>query len=187
MDSVPLNLHPRIALAIVATAVGAALFAAAPTAEARPISIIGVGTFEIPDEIPLPAGIPGSWDIPAPGVLVAPQQSLGERAVAAARTKLGSGYRTGGTGPDAFDCSGLVQWAYGQAGRQIPRTSYQQLAAGTPVPLNQLQPGDVVSFYGGGHSALYAGDGMVIHAATYDQGVELAPMSSMPVVGARRF
>lgn len=187
MDSVPLNLHPRTALAIVAATVGAALFAAAPTAEARPINVIGVGTIEIPDEIPLPADFPGAWSIPAPGVFVAPQQTLGERAVAAARTKLGSGYRTGGTGPDAFDCSGLVQWSYGQAGQQVPRTSYQQLDSGTPVPLDQLQPGDVVSFYGGSHSALYAGDGMVIHAATYGQGVELAPMSSMPVVGARRF
>jgi hypothetical protein len=124
---------------------------------------------------------------PTPPATVIPQKSAGEMAVDAARTKLGSDYSYGAVGPDSFDCSGLVQWSYEQAGVELPRTSYDQLATGTPVPLDDLQPGDVVSFYGGSHSALYAGDGKVIHASTYGIGVTTSPLSSMPVTGARRF
>ncbi|MFG3616338.1 C40 family peptidase [Nocardia sp. NPDC047654] len=124
---------------------------------------------------------------PTPPAAVIPQKSAGEMAVDAARTKLGSDYSYGAVGPDSFDCSGLVQWSYEQAGVELPRTSYDQLATGTPVPLDDLQPGDVVSFYGGSHSALYAGEGKVIHASTYGVGVTTSPLSSMPVSGARRF
>ncbi|WP_439957378.1 C40 family peptidase [Nocardia arthritidis] len=124
---------------------------------------------------------------PTPPAAVIPQKSAGETAVDAARTKLGSDYSYGAVGPDSFDCSGLVQWSYEQAGVELPRTSYDQLATGMPVPLDELQPGDVVSFYGGSHSALYAGDGKVIHASTYGIGVTTSPLSSMPVTGARRF
>ncbi|WSV87368.1 C40 family peptidase [Nocardia sp. NBC_01009] len=121
----------------------------------------------------------------APAV-VKPPKTTGEVAVDAARTKLGSAYSYGAVGPGAFDCSGLVQWSYGQAGVDVPRTSYGQLAAGTPVSLDDLQPGDLVSYYGGNHSALYAGDGEVIHASTYGTGVITSPVSSMPLAGARR-
>nr|WP_245549237.1 C40 family peptidase [Nocardia exalbida] len=124
---------------------------------------------------------------PTPPAAVIPQKSAGEMAVDAARTKLGSDYSYGAVGPDSFDCSGLVQWSYEQAGVELPRTSYDQLATGTPVPLDELQPGDVVSFYGGSHSALYAGDGKVIHASTYGIGVTTSPLASMPATGARRF
>ncbi|WP_439956111.1 C40 family peptidase [Nocardia niwae] len=124
---------------------------------------------------------------PTPPAAVIPQKSAGETAVDAARTKLGSDYSYGAVGPDTFDCSGLVQWSYEQAGVELPRTSYDQLAAGTPIPLDDLRPGDMVSFYGGSHSALYAGDGKVIHASTYGTGVTTSPLSSMPVTGARRF
>ncbi|MGW4329634.1 C40 family peptidase [Nocardia sp. NPDC004573] len=124
---------------------------------------------------------------PTPPAAVIPQKSAGEMAVDAARTKIGSDYSYGAVGPDTFDCSGLVQWSYEQAGVELPRTSYDQLAAGTPIPLDDLRPGDMVSFYGGSHSALYAGDGKVIHASTYGTGVITSPLSSMPVTGARRF
>jgi hypothetical protein len=124
---------------------------------------------------------------PTPPAAVVPQKSAGEMAVDAALTKLGSDYSYGAVGPDSFDCSGLVQWSYEQAGIDLPRTSYDQLAAGTPVPLEDLRPGDMVSYYGGSHSALYAGDGKVIHASTYGIGVTTSPLSSMPVTGARRF
>lgn len=185
MESVQHHLRRGTTIAVAAAAmIGAVLFGAAP-ATAQPFTIIGVGTLEIPDEIPIPSGIPGI-QVPS-GNSVTPQRSTGEVAVAAARTKLGAPYRMGATGPNAFDCSGLVQWSYRQAGREVPRTSYQQLAAGTPVSLDELQTGDVVAYYGGSHSGLYAGNGTIIHAATYGVGVELAPVSSMPVSGARRF
>jgi peptidoglycan DL-endopeptidase CwlO len=115
------------------------------------------------------------------------ERTAGEVAVAAARSKIGSSYGFGATGPDSFDCSGLVVWSYEQAGMELPRTSYDQLAAGTPVALDDLRLGDLVSFYGGDHSAIYAGDGQVIHASTSAQGVILSPIDDMPVTGARRF
>lgn len=180
MDSVPIR-QRCVALALMAAAAGAILGTTAP-AGAQPITVPGFGTFEIPDQIPLPAGIPGIG-LPAPQISPAPP--VGDIAVSAARSKLGAPYVSGGTGPNVFDCSGLVQWAYQQAGVQVPRTSWSQLSAGTPVPLDQLHVGDVISYSGGGHSALYAGDGQVIHAAT--DTVEISPLSYSPVVGARRF
>ncbi len=139
-------------------------------------------------EIPFLGDIPQIMPrAPTPPAAVIPQRSAGEMAVDAARTKIGSEYSYGAVGPDSFDCSGLVQWSYEQAGVELPRTSYDQLAVGTPVPLDELRPGDMVSFYGGSHSALYAGDGKVIHASTYGTGVTTSPLSSMPVTGARRF
>ncbi|MGV9675012.1 C40 family peptidase [Nocardia sp. NPDC003482] len=132
--------------------------------------------------------LPG-FSVPAPQAAppAEPQKSTGQLAVEAAESKLGSNYSYGSAGPDSFDCSGLVQWSYEQAGVDLPRTSYEQLDSGTPVGLDELQPGDLVSFYGGQHSALYAGDGMVVHAATSGTGVVMSPMAEMPVTGARRF
>ncbi len=80
-----------------------------------------------------------------------------------------------------------MQWAYKQAGLNLPRTSYDQAAAGWSVARDDLQVGDVISFYGGSHSGIYAGNGNVIHASTAGQPVKLAPVSSMPFDGARRY
>ncbi|WP_054813243.1 C40 family peptidase [Nocardia arizonensis] len=176
--------------AVAAGAVGAATIGAMllpATASAQPVTIPGVGTFEVPDEIRIPPGIPGLEAPSAPLPFVAPKKSLGEVALDAAMSKLGAPYVYGAAGPDAFDCSGLVQWAYREAGMDLPRTSGAQLSAGTPVSLDALQPGDLVSFYGGGHSGLYAGDGNVVHASTSGTPVRIAPISSMPFAGARHF
>ncbi len=84
----------------------------------------------------------------------------------AALTKLGYPYVFGAAGPNAFDCSGLTSWAWAQAGVKIPRTSAAQ-ARLTPVPLSQLQPGDLVTYYSPVHHvALYIGNGQIIDAAT---------------------
>lgn len=173
--------------AVGAATLGAFLLPAAP-ASAQPVTIPGIGTFEVPNEIQIPQGIPG---IELPGAVpppfVAPQKSLGELALDAALSKVGAPYVYGAAGPNAFDCSGLVQWSYRQAGRELPRTSGEQLSAGAPVSFDDLQPGDLVSFYGGGHSALYAGDGNVVHASTSGTPVQVSAISSMPFAGARRF
>nr|WP_245718208.1 C40 family peptidase [Nocardia miyunensis] len=131
--------------------------------------------------------LPGVVPQPSPQASLTPRETTGERALHAARSKLGASYRYGSAGPDAFDCSGLVQWSYRQAGVAVPRTSYDQLDSGTPVSLNQLQPGDLVSFYGGEHSGIYEGNGRVIHASTERTGVIESALSQMPVAGARRF
>ncbi|GGK66416.1 C40 family peptidase [Nocardia camponoti] len=193
------NLKRQAQRAVAAGAVGAAtvgafLLPAAP-ASATPVTIPGVGSFEVPNEIPLPQNVPGveiggAASAPAPWepqAFTAPRASLADVALNAALSKIGAPYVYGAAGPDAFDCSGLVQWAYAQAGVDVPRTSGAQLSAGTPVSLDNLQPGDMVSFYGGGHSGLYAGDGNVVHASTAGSPVQLAPISSMPFAGARRY
>ncbi|WP_330184892.1 NlpC/P60 family protein [Nocardia sp. NBC_01503] len=162
-----------------------------PAPEFRQVRIAGLGDIAIPSGLPPLVGIPGVSDgagpVPAPMPAAMPKRTVGERAAEAARTRLGASYSTGAVGPDAFDCSGLVQWSYRQAGVELPRTSYSQLAAGTPVSVDELQPGDLVSYYGGGHSALYVGDGQVVHAASYGSGVKLSPVDNMPITGARRF
>ncbi|MEU1551019.1 C40 family peptidase [Nocardia sp. NPDC005745] len=172
--------------AVGAATLGALLLPAAP-ASAQPVTIPGVGTFDVPNEIPVPPALPG-LELPGPAPLpFAAPKSSGEIALDAAMSKVGSPYVYGAAGPNSFDCSGLVQWSYRQAGVELPRTSGAQLSAGSPVSLNDLQPGDLVSFYGGSHSGLYAGDGNVVHASTSGQPVKVAPISSMPVAGARRF
>ena len=87
-------------------------------------------------------------------------------AVAAALSKVGAAYVYGAAGPNSFDCSGLTSWAWAQAGVSIPRTSGGQ--AGLPsVPLSELQPGDLVTYYSPvSHVAMYIGNGQIIHAST---------------------
>ena len=87
-------------------------------------------------------------------------------AVDAALTRLGYRYVYGAAGPNAFDCSGLTSWAWAQAGVSIPHSSYSQSQL-PYVPLDQLQPGDLVTYYSPVHHvALYIGNGQIIDAST---------------------
>lgn len=110
-------------------------------------------------------------------------------AVQAALTQVGTPYAWGGAGPGGFDCSGLVMWAFGQAGIALPHSSQAQANGGQPVALSDLQPGDVLTFYGdASHSGIYVGDGMMVHSSTYGQPVRVVPMeSSGPIHNARRY
>lgn len=120
---------------------------------------------------------------PAP----APAPSKGQAIVAAAEAQLGTPYSWGGNQPGGFDCSGLVQYSYAQQGVSIPRVSNAQIAGGTPVSLNALQPGDVLSFYNGGHVGIYAGDGMVIHSPTSGDVVKKTSLQYMQPESATRY
>ncbi|MBQ1094731.1 C40 family peptidase [Streptomyces sp. b94] len=97
-----------------------------------------------------------------------PDSSYGtkaEKALAFARAQIGKPYVWGATGPDSYDCSGLTQAAWKNAGVTLPRTTYDQVDAGTTVPVSQAQPGDLVFFYDDlSHVGLYIGNGMMIHA-----------------------
>ena len=108
-------------------------------------------------------------------------------ALSYAYSKLGSPYVWGATGPDAFDCSGLVQAAYRSAGISLPRTTYAQIGAGRRVSRSELAPGDLVFFYSGiSHVGIYFGNGMMIHAPNPSAPVRIAPIDEMPFAGATR-
>ncbi|MFF8014240.1 NlpC/P60 family protein [Streptomyces sp. NPDC007929] len=88
-----------------------------------------------------------------------------EKALAFARAQIGKPYVWGAVGPGSYDCSGLTQAAWKAAGVTLPRTTYDQVNAGTTVPLSQAQPGDLVFFYDDvTHVGIYIGNGMMIHA-----------------------
>jgi cell wall-associated NlpC family hydrolase len=104
------------------------------------------------------------------------------RAVNAAMSRRGDAYVWGGTRPGGFDCSGLTQWSYAQAGVTLPRTSRAQYGVGRSVPKDQLRPGDLL-FYGGSaasihHVAMYVGDGNMVHASTFGVPVKSAPLAN---------
>jgi len=103
--------------------------------------------------------------------------AAGRGAAAAALTKVGFPYVYGGNGPSSYDCSGLTTWAWGTQGISIPRTSYEQ-ANFPQVPLDQLQPGDLVTYYSPvSHVAIYVGNGMVVSAADEEIGIVLRPVT----------
>lgn len=88
-----------------------------------------------------------------------------EKALAFARAQIGKPYVWGATGPDSYDCSGLTQAAWKAAGVDLPRTTWDQVNAGTTVSLADAQPGDLVFFYDDiSHVGMYIGNGMMIHA-----------------------
>jgi cell wall-associated NlpC family hydrolase len=118
---------------------------------------------------------------------VAAPSARAAAAVAFAYRAIGLPYVWGATGPGAYDCSGLTQAAWRAAGVSLPRTTYQQIDAGTRIPESELRPGDLVFFYSGvSHVGLYIGDGRMIHAPHPGAAVEIAPISEMPFAGAVR-
>lgn len=109
-------------------------------------------------------------------------------AVEAGLTQVGKPYVWGATGPDGYDCSGLMVWAYKQIGKTLPRSSQAQAAGGAPVQKADLQPGDLVLYYSdASHVGMYIGNGNIVHASTYGVPVKVAPMDAYPFYGARRY
>ncbi|GGO30614.1 hypothetical protein GCM10010116_61300 [Microbispora rosea subsp. aerata] len=93
------------------------------------------------------------------------QQEKAKRAIKVARKQLGDPYVWGAAGPHAFDCSGLIQFAWRKAGVKLPRTTWSMLkAVKKKVSLARLKPGDLIFTNGGGHMGMYVGHKKVIHA-----------------------
>ncbi|MEU2713971.1 NlpC/P60 family protein [Streptomyces sp. NPDC007205] len=108
-------------------------------------------------------------------------------AVAAARSAVGRPYVWGANGPAGFDCSGLMQWSYAQAGVQLPRTSQEQRFAGRQVPLSEARPGDLVVYRSdASHVGMYVGNGQVIHAPYPGAAVRYDPVGMMPISSVTR-
>ena len=111
-------------------------------------------------------------------------------AIAFARQQIGKPYLWGGTGPDAFDCSGLTMMAYRAAGVDIPRTAAEQWMWGPRVDPSQVQPGDLVFFAGSlgtrsapGHVGIVIGHGMMIDAPSPGLQVRIEPYTAAGAVG----
>ncbi|MFI6697077.1 C40 family peptidase [Streptomyces sp. NPDC050433] len=118
-------------------------------------------------------------------------QATGSAAavLAFARAQVGDAYVLGSNGPDSWDCSSLVQAAYRQIGVDLPRTSQPQSTSGTPVSLDNLQPGDILYWGGAGsayHVAIYSGGGKFIGAQNSGTGVVEKTLDWDPPSGAIR-
>ena len=109
--------------------------------------------------------------------------------VGVAGTQIGKPY-VFGSGPDtsSFDCSDLIQWAYGQLGIHLPRTTWEQIKVGQPVQWGAFKPGDLIFSNGGEHVVMYVGNGKVIAAPHTGTVVQYQPISKFKssFVGARR-
>ncbi|MEU5029098.1 C40 family peptidase [Streptomyces milbemycinicus] len=103
-----------------------------------------------------------------------------------AKGQLGKPYRWGGVGPRGFDSAGLVMRAWGAAGVNLPRSSWEQSLAGTPTTRSGLVPGDIVLSHRGAHVVLYIGGGRVIHAPRPGTRVTIAPLPPSSQVVAYR-
>ncbi|MFC8426001.1 NlpC/P60 family protein [Streptomyces sp. NPDC057236] len=142
----------------------------------------------------LPAGERAAWDRATRsaradllGPAGAPASARAAAAVAAARSALGRPYVWGAEGPSAFDCSGLTQWSYAQAGVALPRTSQAQRYAGRRIPLSEARPGDLVVYRSdASHVGMYMGNGQVIHAPHPGAPVRYDPVGMMPVSSVTR-
>ena len=109
-------------------------------------------------------------------------------AVRAALSQLGVPYRFAAASPgQAFDCSGLTMWAWAQAGVSLPHFAASQYGMLPHVPLDQLQPGDLVFFYSDlHHVGLYIGNGMMVQAPRTGDVVKVSPLAGRNLVGAAR-
>jgi cell wall-associated NlpC family hydrolase len=121
------------------------------------------------------AGAPGSTGV-----------AVGQGTIAAmlnaALSRRGLPYVWGAAGPVSFDCSGLVQWSFAQAGVRMPRVAADQARTGPAVPVSQLQPGDLLFYHTDptapgyiSHVAIYLGNGLMIQAPQPGQNVEVVP------------
>lgn len=113
-----------------------------------------------------------------------PPLSLGQKVLNLGLTKKGDPYVWGATGPDAFDCSGLVYWLYAQFGVHLNRIAIDQASNGYAV--SDPAPGDIVVLSGGGHVGIYAGDDMVLNAPQSGDVVKLSPLSNFSIYAIRR-
>jgi peptidoglycan DL-endopeptidase CwlO len=153
---------------------------AAPGPPPPPAAMAAAAPGPAPEALPPGGGQPGG---------AGPGTPQGAVAVQAALTQVGAPYTWGGAAPGGFDCSGLVMWAFQQAGIALPHSSQALAHGGQPVSLSDLQPGDVLTFYSdASHAGLYIGDGLMVHSSTYGVPVRVVPMnSSGPIYDARRY
>jgi cell wall-associated NlpC family hydrolase len=107
--------------------------------------------------------------------------SVGERAAAIALEQIGAAYRYGGASPHGFDCSGLVQYSYREAGKNVPRTTSQLWNRAGVIAYEDLQVGDLLFFRFDGkmsHVGIYVGDEQFVHAPSSGRSVSLESLDA---------
>jgi cell wall-associated NlpC family hydrolase len=183
----PARSYATRAATVATTSAAAALLALLPAGPAAPAAATAAPVATAP-AVTAPVVTPPVVTAPvAPVAVSAPAASRAASAVQLALGKLGAPYRWGGAGPSSFDCSGLVSWAYRQAGVELPRTSRAMSRTGTPVARGDLRPGDLVFFYSPvSHVGIYIGDGRMVHASTSGKPVAIASIAGRPFHSARR-
>jgi cell wall-associated NlpC family hydrolase len=122
-----------------------------------------------------------------PDVAVPEATNVGTTALRAALTQRGKPYVWGAAGPDSYDCSGLVMWAFAQEGISLPHYTGSQWNSGMHVSRNDLQPGDLVFFFPDiSHVGIYLGNGLMVDAPSSGQDVQVQAVFWSEYVGAVR-
>ena len=182
-DSTARSLGVPAGNAIVVTAPPASV--AALAASIKQVLPRGAAVEPLVTEVTRPGGPFAVGTVPGTAVsgdaMTGPQLTA---ALRAAESRRGLPYTWGATGPAAFDCSGLVQWAFAQAGVSMPRVAADQARAGPAVPVSQLQPGDLLFYHTDptdrgyiSHVAIYLGNGWMIQAPQPGMDVQVVPAS----------
>ncbi|MEU0680167.1 MULTISPECIES: C40 family peptidase [Streptomyces] len=123
----------------------------------------------------------------SPATYNGPASGRAKTALDFAYAQLGKPYEWGATGPDSYDCSGLVGASWRAAGVSLPRTVKQMYDAGRKVSKSDLQPGDIIYWYNDTqHNGMYVGNGKAIHAPRTGKNIEIVPLDSMPFFAASR-
>ncbi|MCZ2811231.1 C40 family peptidase [Modestobacter sp. VKM Ac-2979] len=135
-----------------------------------------------------PAPAAAAAPAPAPAAPVVASSGAAATAVSTAMAQRGKPYVWGATGPNSYDCSGLVKYSYAAAGVNLPRSSRQQAASGRAVSRGELQPGDLIAYYSPvSHIGIYIGNGQMVHAPTSGDVVKVASIDAMgPITAMRR-
>jgi cell wall-associated NlpC family hydrolase len=153
--------------------------ARAAAAAAAPAPIVSTSsTPSVPETTPSPVAAPSSGG------------GGNSTVVEIAERYLGVPYVYAGADPSGFDCSGFTMYVYAQVGISLPHNAAMQFGEGTPVSYDQLEPGDLVFFYGLGHVGMYIGGGNFIHAPHTGDVVKISPLAghyASVFDGARRY
>jgi cell wall-associated NlpC family hydrolase len=143
------------------------------SSQEKAAAVNGPGQASRADRAPAPVAVSGP--------IVANSQAA-QIAVDTAMAERGKPYVWAAAGPNSFDCSGLVEYAYSTAGVGLPHSSSLQSQMGQYVPRDQLQPGDLVFFYSPvSHVGIYIGNGQMVHAPTSG---DVVKVSNIDVMGA---